>query len=61
MTGTKYILVKKCLQCSAVSPMNFTKCSQCGYLFIGEATKEEEKEFNKRISEFQKKREMEED
>lgn len=59
MTATKFILVKKCLQCSAISPMEMTRCVQCNYLFLGEATKQEEQEFNKKIAELQKKREME--
>ena len=49
MTSTKFILVKKCIQCSAISPMELIKCAQCNYLFVGEATKEEKEIYDKKI------------
>lgn len=43
MTGTNYILFKQCLNCFYLNSCENKVCSQCGYLFIEEANKEEEK------------------
>ena len=47
--GTKYYLMKRCLQCFKVNDPSFSRCSQCGYLFTSPATKEEVTEANKKL------------
>ena len=48
--STKFYLMKKCLQCFMINEIHLSKCGQCGYLFIGEATREEKEEaYNKQI------------
>lgn len=38
---TKYILLKKCLQCMSMNPKETRICTACGHLFTEEATLDE--------------------
>ncbi len=54
--ATNYIKMKRCLQCFYISDNSFTKCLQCGYLFLSEASKEEAQAANDKIEELRKKK-----
>jgi hypothetical protein len=38
---TKYIKMRRCIQCWHINEGNLNRCNNCNYLFIGEATEEE--------------------
>jgi len=46
---TPYIVMKRCLNCFHTTEADSSRCSQCGYLFLGEATGEQKDEANKRL------------
>jgi len=51
--GTKYYLLKRCLNCDKVNEFQLTKCSQCSYLFTGQATELEKEKHNEKIAKMQ--------
>ena len=59
--GAKYYLMKRCLKCFKVMEFNLTKCSQCNYLFVGEATETEKEKAYDKLIRMQKAKETEED
>jgi len=57
---TKYYLMRRCLQCSKVTEFQEKKCTQCNFMFIGEANQKDKDEYNKKIVKLEDKRELEE-
>jgi hypothetical protein len=51
--ATRYYLMKRCLQCFHICEIQNKRCTQCNYLFIGEATKEEKDQANKKLIKLQ--------
>ena len=57
--STKYILVKRCMQCFEINAMERRRCTQCKYLFTEEAKPQEKQEIYKKLEELQNKKEQE--
>ena len=53
--GTKYVLMRRCLQCYAICEHHNKTCSQCSHLFTREATEQEQQEANDKILKLQEK------
>ena len=39
--GTKFVVMRRCLNCWEISESGNKRCRQCNYLFTGEATDEQ--------------------
>ena len=50
MSGTKYYLMKKCLNCWHITDIDSKKCPSCSLLFIGEATFDEKNKANEKLA-----------
>lgn len=48
MSGVKYWVIHKCMNCQTSNLKDATSCAMCGFLFTGEATDEELRESNKK-------------
>lgn len=58
---TKYILKKQCTNCFHNQEMQNTRCTQCGFLFIGEATLEEKNKAQTKLAAMHERAEKNED
>lgn len=54
--STEYILMKRCTNCWYISEATRKTCTQCGYLFISEATEKQKQQANKRLADLKEKR-----
>ena len=53
--GTKYVVLKRCLQCWRINENHLKVCGLCGHLFTSEATEQEKQEANDKILNLQEK------
>jgi hypothetical protein len=47
--ATKYIIMKRCLQCYHINDGSLTKCAQCNFLLLAEATEKEKLAANDKL------------
>lgn len=51
---TKYILMKRCLNCFNIVDNSLKSCTHCGHLFLAPATDEEIAESNEKLYEMKR-------